>query len=452
MRRFLFLLALSLSILIGPVDHIEAAGTDPVSWMEPTNDISWVSSTSFTVPVNNQTADTFRQGRPVRAIRTSAGDSDWVDGFMIASYTVNPGTGKATVVVDGPGLGGVSGALRVSVLEDFVLPVAVGVGLDPEDYAPGWFAFDPTNPDNLSACTGALGARAWTTVEGVDATALHSGDAAGGQLGGTFPNPTVDDGADGTALHTGDTGAALTYLDQDVTSGSSPTFDGSNFTGLSSALVDFIATDFSAAHDFTDGLAYEGWTLTGYHANDTWETDGAGNLNIVVDGADDLGERAFIKAVTLPAPPTALTGISWNANIDFTYGAGTSVSTADSRTTWLLRSIDLAEYVYFMWRYTAGAENKLVVRNLGTDGGDTSNGVNTNWAADAAERVTIWWSPNGCGVIANTAGVSDADTWDFAVRKAWTEPSATLNLQILVDPDHANDNVNMQISRMTLAY
>ena len=34
-----------------------------------------------------------------------------------------------------------------------------------------------------------------------DDNAVHSGDTAGGDLNGTFPNPNVDDGADGTAVH-----------------------------------------------------------------------------------------------------------------------------------------------------------------------------------------------------------------------------------------------------------
>lgn len=33
---------------------------------------------------------------------------------------------------------------------------------------------------------------------------MDQGDVAGGDLGGTYPNPTVDDGADGSAIHTGD--------------------------------------------------------------------------------------------------------------------------------------------------------------------------------------------------------------------------------------------------------
>lgn len=293
------------------------------------------------------------------------------------------------------------------------------------------------------------------SVTAAQAAADPAGSAAAAQAAAeatAAADATAKDGAHLGAFAHGDIATLAGSGAQAVGTGDSPTLDGTNFTGLSSALTDFIATDFAASHDFTDGVAYNGWTLSGYHANDTWASDGAGNLNIACDGADSLAEREFIKTVTLPAPPTALTGISWNADIDFTYGAGTSVGTANSRTTWLLRSIDLAEYVYFQWRYDGANESKFVVRNLGTDGGDASAAVNMNWAADAAERMTIWWSPNGCGCIANNAGVSDADTWDFAVRKAWTETSATLKLQILVDPDNAADNVNMQISRMTLAY
>lgn len=114
------------------------------------------------------------------------------------------------------------------------------------------------------------------------------GGTAGGDLGGTYPNPSVDDGADSTAIHdnvaneitaiatkatpvaadefvaedsaasyvkkavlfsalegaidhgniTGlDTGADHSYIDQDVTSGSSPTLGGTNFTGIPSAGV-----------------------------------------------------------------------------------------------------------------------------------------------------------------------------------------------------------------------
>lgn len=94
------------------------------------------------------------------------------------------------------------------------------------------------NPANCSAGSAALGVAADGTAEGCfDVLTPAEGDAAYSETG--------------LNAHATGTGADHTYIDQDVTSGSSPTFDGTNFSGiLDEAVSDTITVTIPADDTF----------------------------------------------------------------------------------------------------------------------------------------------------------------------------------------------------------
>jgi len=86
-----------------------------------------------------------------------------------------------------------------------------------------------------------IGTTQWNTGDDIDAS----------KLSGTIPAAVLQTEWDAAHTHISESGASHTYIDQDVTSGSSPTFDGSNFTGIPDGALD------------TDYVEVAGDTMTG---------------------------------------------------------------------------------------------------------------------------------------------------------------------------------------------
>ena len=106
---------------------------------------------------------------------------------------------------------------------------------------------------------------------GIGTTKWNSGDDIDALvLAGTIPADVLQTEWDSAYSHIDESGASHTYINQDVTSGSSPTFDGTNFTGIPDGAL---ATDYVevAGDTMTGGLTIQPTTdtLTALVVNDT---------------------------------------------------------------------------------------------------------------------------------------------------------------------------------------
>jgi len=188
MRRLSRILSLLALLCVATAIPHDAAPNEFLAWVDVRSD--WTPTTTgadtLTVGEGSVTDDVFALGRALEIQRV--GESAYTTGYTVTGYASGGASHRATVTVDGPDLGS-NGTIRIRWLSDDVLPVVrVGAGapnLDPEDYSPGWWMWDGDSPTELRICQGALGARSW------DAIAAAPSGAAGGGLGGTYPDPIL---------------------------------------------------------------------------------------------------------------------------------------------------------------------------------------------------------------------------------------------------------------------
>jgi hypothetical protein len=258
---------------------------------------------------------------------------------------------------------------------------------------------------------------AWADVPGVDSTALHTGDT-GAAL--TYIDQDVTSGSSpvlaatnmtGSAAgldsnataHASADGASHTYIDQDVTSGSSPTFDGANFSGLPSSgdtvahSVDLTGTyDWSAngdaSQDTTSGFyAYE--IGAGELAAATLEV-GAGVITWSVTGTTDPDDHEIGLVLRLDAydfPDLYLASVL-TVTIEMDLSAMGSIS-GDNVTIYLANEDVLntaaTESIRAIMKYD-GANRAVNLQRVSNGAGATSGASSNvaNWAA-ATTRMTM---------------------------------------------------------------
>lgn len=153
-------------------------------------------------------------------------------------------------------------------------------------------------------------------------------------------------------------GSDHTFIDQDVTSGSAPVFDGSNFTNLPASGATDIDGLSDASNDASNNI-YLGATAPGSLAGgtDSFAASGDGTaLNALTTGTDNF-------AVGTDALGAVTTG-SNNIAIGDQAGAGTGVGNASNNIyigRWAAKSV------------TAGGDGITVLGSLALDGAITCN-------------------------------------------------------------------------------
>jgi len=228
--------------------------------------------------------------------------------------------------------------------------------------------------------------------------------------------------------------------------------------GGQTTIVDLLGSDqLGASHDYTDGVAFQGWQMSNPQTNDIMETDASGDLLMHVNGSDGLQSRELVATITLPAPPPALLGLKLYAKVDFTYNsgagadpAGCSVTTAESEFMLALHDTGDTEIIELEYQYS-GAIRRRLIRDLGTDGGPATAQANNDWTGNADEHAGVVWSPDRVGAIIGNA-TPDSNTLDMDVRRVWDTDASSIKVIIKADPDHADDYFNIKISTLYLAF
>lgn len=333
--------------------------------------------------------------------------------------------------------------------------------------AEGWDVAGDPRPCMTYWDTGAEKARCWDATGAGDwidcpANASVAGDASGTLGALVVTNDSHDHGnstldgvpgaaIDTTALHSGDTGAALTYIDQDVTSGSSPTFDGSNFTGLPSAGGLFSA-DFSTAWDATSTpTGPSGWTASaGNGALGDWTTLGFSGGDCVVALSSPGATKTALLDYDLDAAGYAGMREQSALRIVIAYSV-TTMGGSGGHPAWHVRlgNDDDAEMSFIGMNYDGSTHRSVfhaVVRNGGGAASQSVNDASYNVANSAIlvartsdESKMRRYEPTGDGEIAPTDIAANAHVRDGAMR-----------LRLLFEVDSAGE-MELAIHSITIA-